>query len=294
MGRRVHLWPATQVLHAGALVAPLRTGEARTDHDLEVDAIVRGLGWYRSGDAWGPTRGARPRYADDVAWVGLALAAIASERDAPLPEEVREALAFAMACEHPDGGVRWHEDAATRHTCSTAPAAHLAFVVHDATGDPEGIGFAHRSMAWLDASLRREDDLYGDHRNGDLDLTPWAYNQGEAASAWSLLAATGDAAAGVGARRTTTAAVDWLASPEVLWRQPQVFVGIGVRCLLPLDPTGRLLGAVLAHLERIVQEGFDDDGFPADGAAGRYGDDAAIDLAGLVQMAAAASVAGAG
>jgi hypothetical protein len=294
MGRRLHLWPVTQVLHAGALAAPLPTGETRTDHGLEIDAIVRGLGWYRSGQAWGPMRGARPRYADDVAWVGLALAALANQRDAPLPLEVGEALAFAMACEHADGGVRWHEDAETRHTCATAPAAHLALVVHRSTGDQEAIAFARRSMSWLDTSLRREDDLYGDHRNGDPDLTAWAYNQGEAAAAWSLLAATGDAAAGVVARRTSAAAVAWLADAEVLWRQPQVFVGIGVRCLLPLDPTGRLLGAVEAHLDRIVREGLDDDGFPADGAAGRYGDDAAIDLAGLVQIAAAASVAGGG
>jgi len=282
--RRLALWPVTQVLHAGALLTPLRA-DAR--HGAQVDAVVRALDWYRSGEAWGPRRGERPRYADDVAWVGLALAALAASREQPLPDDVRRALAFAMSCEAPEGGVRWHEDAATRHTCATAPAAHLAMLVHRATSDPAALAFARRSMAWLDEVLRRDDGRYGDHANGAPDLTTWAYNQGEPAVAWDLLAAEGDASAGPARDRTVEAAVGWLARPEVLWEQPQVFLGIAVRCLAPLDRSGALRAAVHAHVARVAGGGLAEDGFPADDRAGRYGDDVAIDLAGLIQMAAA-------
>ena len=183
--------------------------------------------------------------------------------------------------------MRWHEDAATRHTCATAPAAHLAMLVHRAAPDLPLASFARRSMTWLDATLRREDDRYGDHANGAPDLTTWAYNQGEPAAAWDLLAAEGDPTAAAARDRTVLAAVAWLADPDVLWAQPQVFVGIAARCLVPLDATGALRTALSDHLARVEAEGMADDGFPSDGASGRYGDDVAIDLAGLIQVAAA-------
>jgi len=277
----------TQVLHAGAMVEALLSGAERSAHAAQVDTIVRGLSWYRSGDAWGPKRGERPRYADDVAWVGLASLAVAATRGAPTPDDVGRALGFVRTCESLDGGVRWHEDAVTRHTCATAPAAHLAMLVHHAAPDPELAAFARRSMAWLDTTLRREDDRYGDHANGAPDLTTWAYNQGEPAAAWDLLVADGDPTAADARDRTVAAAVAWLADPEVLWTQPQVFVGIAARCLVPLDSTGTLRAALADHLARLDADGMADDGFPSDRGPGRYGDDAAIDLAGLVQVAAA-------
>jgi len=43
----------------------------------------------------------------------------------------------------------------------------------------------------------------------------------------------------------------------------------------------------VSHLERVAVEGIADDGFPRDGGPGRYGDDVAIDMAGLIQVAAA-------
>jgi hypothetical protein len=158
-------------------------------------------------------------------------------------------------------------------------------LVHERTGDLAARGFAERSMSWMDAALRRDDALYGDHVNGGLDPTAWAYNQGEAAAAWSLLAAAGEPTAAAARDRAVAAAVAWL-TPDELWRQPQVFVGIGVRCLLPLDGTGVLRAAVATHLDRVVRTGFAADGFPDDAGPGRYGDDVAIDMAGLVQAAA--------
>ena len=277
----------TQVLHAGAMVEALLSGAERSAHAAQVDTIVRGLSWYRSGDAWGPKRGERPRYADDVAWVGLALLAVAATRGDPVPDDVGRALAFVRTCESLDGGVLVPAHAATRHTCATAPAAHLAMLAHRAAPDPELAAFARRSMTWLDATLRREDDRYGDHANGAPDLTTWAYNQGEPAAAWDLLATEGDPTAATARDRAVPAAVSWLADPEVLWSQPQAFVGIAARCLVPLDATGAFRDALADHLARVEAEGMADDGFPSDRGPGRYGDDVAIDLAGLVQVAAA-------
>lgn len=279
-GRRVHLWPATQVVHAGVLVEGLLDGARRRDQARAVDAGVAALGWYRSGDAWGPRRNERPRYADDVAWLGLAVATLAGFRGTPLPEDVHRALAFVRSCEDPEGGVRWHEDATSRHTCSTAPAAHLALRV-----DAERHGdFARRVLTWLDDRLLRPDGLYGDHVGTSLDDTVWAYNQGEPAAARALLGGT----------VPVEAAVDWLADPGVLWAQPQAFVGIAVRDLVPLDGSGRLREAALAHLERVRVDGLADDGFPRDDGPGRYGDDVAIDLAGLIQVAASCATARSG
>jgi hypothetical protein len=281
LGRRLHLWPATQILHAGVMVEGLLGPAERAAHAAVVDVLTRGLGWYRSGEAWGPRRDRRPRYADDVAWVGLALAEIARVRGSPLPDDAHRALAFVRSCEHPHGGVRWHEDADTRHTCSTAPAAHLALSIHRETGDPEALAFARRSLTWLDEHLLRPDGLYGDHLGTSIDDTVWAYNQGEPAAVHAVL----DPAT------PPRAAIAWLADPDVLWREPQVFVAIGVRDLIGLDPSGRLHEAALRHLDRVAREGLAPDGFPRDGGPGRYGDDAAIDLAGLVQVAAALAAA---
>ena len=265
MGRRLALWPVTQVLHAGAMVEPLLSDADRRRTPRRWTPSSAGCTWYRSGEAWGPKRGERPRYADDVAWVGLALLAVAATRERRDPDDVGRALEFVRSCESSDGGVRWHEDAATRHTCATAPAAHLAMLVHRAAPDPQLASFARRSMTWLDATLRREDDRYGDHANGAPDLTTWAYNQGEPAAAWDLLAAEGDPTAAGARDRTVVAAVAWLADAEVLWAQPQVFVGIAARCLVPLDATGALRTALSDHLARVEAEGMADDGFPSDG-----------------------------
>ncbi len=275
------------------MVEPLVASGRRAQHAALIDEISAGLSWYRSGEAWAPHRGDRPRYADDVAWLGLALAARAEMRRGPLPPEVYAADRFVRSCEHAGGGVRWHEAAESRNTCSTAPGAHLSLIVCRETGDPEALAFARRSLAWLDATLRRDDGLYGDHLEGAVvDPTPWAYNQGEAFAAWTALAdVTGDTDARSRAVRLADATVRWLAAEDTLWRQPQVFAGIGVRNLLGAGEHPELHDLVRAHLQRIESEALAGDGFPTSGGVGRYDDDPAIDLAGIVHMAASLAAA---
>ncbi|MGZ4150642.1 MAG: glycoside hydrolase family 76 protein, partial [Actinomycetota bacterium] len=164
-GRRrgpLPLWPVTQVLHAAVLVEPLQPAESAEAHRAIVDALAAGLVRYRSGSAWGPVGGRRPRYADDASWLGLALVALARVRREPLPEDVGRAVRFVLACEHPDGGVRWHERTDSRNTCATATGVHLALEAHGATGDSGLLAFAERSLGWLDDTLRRDDGLYAD------------------------------------------------------------------------------------------------------------------------------------
>ncbi len=290
---RLPLWPVTQVLHAAVLVEPLQPAAADDTHRAIVDALAAGLVRYRSGSAWGPRGRRRPRYADDVSWVGLALVALAHVRREPLPKEVGRAVRFVLACEHPEGGVRWHERTESRNTCATAAGVHLALEAHRAAGDPALLAFAERSLGWLDATLRRDDGLYADRiEDGVIERTVWAYNQGEAAAAHRLLAdATGDRGALASARAAAAAAVRHFGRPDALWRQPPVFVGIAARDLAGLPAKDRPdgLGALLAaYLARAGDEGLAD-GFPVAGGIGRYDDDPAIDLAGLVQTAAAAS-----
>jgi hypothetical protein len=296
LGRRrgpLPLWPVTQVLHAAVLVEPLQPDDCSEAHRAVVGALAAGLGRYRSGSAWGPKGGTRPRYADDVAWVGLALAALARSRREPLPEEVGRAVRFVLACEHPDGGVRWHERTDARNTCATAPGAHLALEARLATSDPHLLAFASRTLGWLDRTLRRDDGLYADRiEDGVVVRAVWAYNQGEAVVAYRLLGeAAGDPAPMSVAADVAAATVRRFARPGVLWRQPPVFVGIWARDLaaLPVDLRPERLGELLdTYLARVSAEALDD-GFPVAGGIARYDDDPAIDLAGLVQTAAAAS-----
>jgi hypothetical protein len=290
---RLPLWPVTQVLHAAVLVEPLQPDERLQAHRAVVDALADGLARYRSGAAWGPDGGARPRYADDVAWVGLALVALARTRREPLPEDVGSAVEFVLSCEHPSGGIRWHEGTEGRNTCATAPSAHLALEVHRVTDDPGLLAFATRTLDWLDRTLRRDDGLYADRiEDGAIERTVWAYNQGEAIAAHAALGdATGDPAALRIARDVADETLRRFTRPDALWRQPPVFVGIAARDLAALPPDLRpdgLTDLLEAYLVRARARALDD-GFPVAGGIARYDDDPAIDLAGLVQAAAAAS-----
>ena len=292
MGRRLALWPVTQVLHAGAMVEPLLPDATARRTPRRSTPSSAGWSWYRSGEAWGPRRGERPRYADDVAWVGLALLGGRRERGTqPLPDDVGRAL-----------GVRDGLRGARRRRPVARGRRDPAYVRHRARrapGDaaaparppiPEPVAFARRSMAWLDATLRRDDDRYGDHANGAPDLTTWAYNQGEPAVAWDLLAAEGDPRPPRAlADRTVQAAVRWLAGPEVLW-DPAAGVRRDRRAVPgAARPDRRASAPPLAAPPGACRgRGHGRRRLPRrTGRAGRYGDDVAIDLAGLIQMAAA-------
>jgi hypothetical protein len=276
--RDVALWPYTQVFHAAVTVDPPLVG-----------ALVRGLDRYRSGDAWGPHGGGRPRFADDVAWLGLALldAYDAGLGTPAILDRARAAARFTRLLEHPDGGVRWHEHSPSRNACSTAPAAQLAARLARIDGDEGGPAFAARCLSWIDAALLRDDGLIDDRvEPGGRDRSVWTYNQGATARArLELGLATSDSAlldeAHGGAERALRRF-----DLDRLWKQPPAFNGIFAHDLAAIDALRPLEGlhALLdAYRDRVMRTALDPRGFATRGGIGTYDGRPTIDQAGLVR-----------
>jgi uncharacterized protein YyaL (SSP411 family) len=240
---------------------------------------------------WAPTPRARRRYFDDNAWIGLASARRHAATGEPRHlDRARRALDFVRRGEDPEGGVRWAEGRRSRNTCSTAPAALLALRVHAVTGDPELLAFATRTLAWLDAALRRPDRLYADRIDGERqERTVWSYNQGSAAAAHAWRSrTTSDPVSKRVAGSTAAAATAWLARGDHLWHQPPVFNAIAFRGLLAVHdvaPVRGLVDLLDAYLDRAWREARDAaTGLFTRRGIGSYDGRPAIDQAGIVQL----------
>ena len=280
------VWSVSQVLAAAIDLAEL-TG----DYD-DVERLVVGLRPYAAGDGYVPAPGDRRRYYDDNAWIGLCFAQLHLQTDeGRWLRRARKVFRFVRAGQDPDGGMRWVERRRTRHTCSAAPAAQLALRMHLADGDDATLGFARRTLAWLDRTLRVRGGLYADHigRHG-VNTALWTYNQGAPVGAHVLLhIATGDETALAQARSTATASLRRF-GPDRTWRHPPVFNAVWFRNLLALDASGSrvegLPAALDAYLTRAWRGGRDDDGLFTTGGIGSYDGTPAIDAGGLVQLLA--------
>ena len=288
-GRRgpASAWPLSQ-----AIAAAVDLTSAGHDVSDDLRGLVRSLRPYARRDGgWAPTPGARRRYYDDNAWIGLASARLhRATGDRRHRDRAGRALEFVMRGEDPEGGIRWAEGRRSRNTCAAAPAALLALRVQAWTHDPGQLAFAARTLGWLDSTLRRPDRLYADRIDGTrVERTIWSYNQGApaAAHAW-LYRATGDRASLEAARRTAGAAVTWLARDDRLWHQPPVFNAIAFRGLLAVHdvaPVKGLLDLIDAYLDRAWREARDPDtGLFIRREIGSYDGRPAIDQAGLVQI----------
>jgi predicted alpha-1,6-mannanase (GH76 family) len=289
------LWPLSQVLMAAIDVA-LLTGDFST-----VDRLLHGLERYRIGDAYGPHPGQRVRYYDDNAWIALAQLYLAETAGRPgLVSDAERVFRFVASGEAPSGGVWWVEmPQASRHTCSTGPAAVLADWLGDLTSDAdrrdELRGFAARCHRFLHAILRSPAGLYWDNvdNDGRVDPTLWSYNQGTPVGALVRRAlALDDPLALDRARATVGAALDHYGSDDALWRQPAVFNAVFFRNLLPLAlalvaELPRWTDDLDAYLERAWATARDRrTGWLIAGDIGRYEGGGTIDHAGLVQLLA--------
>ena len=285
-GRRTlaPVWPVSQVLAAAVDLAEL------TGDDDVVHRLVAGLRAYAAGDGYAPTPGARRRYYDDNAWIGLCFAQLHLQTgEAMWLREARTIFRFVRDGQDADGGVRWVEGRRARHTCSAAPAAQLALRLHLAGGGDDELAFAERTIGWLDRTLRVGAGLYADHVDGRgrVDPTIWTYNLGSAVGAHLLLhRATGDAEALSRARATATASLRRFGADRT-WKHPPAFNAVWLRNMLALDAVAPVkgLGETLdGYLERAWRDARDDAGLFTVGGIGSYDGTPAIDSAGLVQL----------
>lgn len=287
---RTEAWPLGQVLH-GRIILAMQGGDW-----ARVDGIFRELESYRVGDGFNGGIGLGGRFYDDNEWIGLAaMQAYSATGDAKYLQHAERTFRMVQSGVHPDGGLYWKEDERTgRHTCSVAPGGELAMQLFVATGERRYLEFARQQADWLDANLRMEDDLYADNLSdtGTLDRSVYSYNQGTPIGLEvQLYRATGDDRHLQRAKRTATAALDYLGRDDRLWQQAPVFNAIFFRNLLTLQavaPDARYLQALDGYLDRVwTQARSPETGLFDRGGIGSYGTDGAgptIDQGALSQL----------
>lgn len=198
---------------------------------------------------------------DDNTWLGLA--AMRRHQQAGNERELdlaRRLLAFVVtgwsteaAWSHP-GGIRWKEPTSntSRNTCSNAPVAELACLLHERDGDSETLQWAVRIYEWVRSALLRSDGLYADQiaPDGTVNSDIWSYNQGTMVGAGVLLhRITGNDDYLEHAKATATAATATI-SLEVLMAQDAAFNAVYFRNLLLLgrvSPDPSYMAIVVAY-----------------------------------------------
>ena len=193
-----------------------------------------------------PLGGGGEVYFDDNAWLGLALMChhelLGDERALLL---ARRLFAFVVSgwssdasWSHP-GGIRWKQPVSnrSRNTCANGPAAELAVLIHNATGDQSALEWSVRIYDWVRSTLLTPDGLYVDQIAPDGTLRPeiWSYNQGTMIGAGVLLhRTTGDESYLAQATATASASVGRFGLP-VLVSQDACFNAVFFRNLFLLD-----------------------------------------------------------
>ncbi len=216
------LWPVC------ALFSGLRArAEAGTSPDAMADlaGITDHLGEYFDAgftppgyDSYPRSRGGGDKFYDDNEWLGID--AVYAHRLSGEQRHLDLALTtwdFAISGWSDDlgGGIFWQEnDRVTKNTCSNGPAAVLAMLLHEETGDQQYLDWAVRIMDWTRQLRDPVTGVYLDHirLDGTIDDRTFTYNTGTPLHAAALLhRATGDAAYLDEARSLATAAWDHFA-----------------------------------------------------------------------------------
>jgi hypothetical protein len=254
------LWPYANAWSATCALAGLESVGQRYREDLgdRLEGVLaftrdRSAALEGSGPVAFESRVAPPHgeggetYYDDNAWV--ALAALHQHRitgDGRLLRLAERVFAFLASGWSEEerwahaGGMRWASPtwSVTRNTCSTAPAAEVAALLHQSTGERSYLDWAVRAYEWTSETLGRPDGLYADRvePDGTVHGELWSYNQGTTIGAALLLhESTGDQRYLDDAERTGAASVSWISRPEVHAGQGPPLVAIYLRNLLLLD-----------------------------------------------------------
>ena len=235
------LWPVC------ALFSGLRArAEAGTSPDVMADlgAITDQLGEYFDAsfsppgyDSYPRSRGGGDKFYDDNEWLGID--AVYAWRLTGEQRHLDLAITtwtFAISGWSDDlgGGIFWQEnDRASKNTCSNAPAAVLALLLHEETGERQYLDWAVRIMDWVRQLRDETTGVYFDNirLDGTIDERTFTYNSGTPLHAAALLyRATGDAAWLEAARSLASAAWNHFAPPETATDET-----LGIR-VWPPDP----------------------------------------------------------
>lgn len=221
-----YLWPYSGVVSAANARAARAASAASAARD-DLRTVLANLEQYWDERAEPPgydsyvvEYGGGDKFYDDNEWLGIdfVLAYRLLGEESWL-EKARAMWTFALSgwFDEMGGGIYWKEhDLSTKNTCSNAPAAVLALMLHEETGDAELLDWAVRILEWTARLKDPATGVYLDHvrDDGSIDLAKYTYNTGTPLHANALLyRVTGDAAYLDEARSLAQASLDWFA-PE--------------------------------------------------------------------------------
>jgi uncharacterized protein YyaL (SSP411 family) len=136
--------------------------------------------------------GGGSKFYDDNQWLGMDF--ILAHRltgDAAYLERAEQIWRFVISgwSDELGGGIFWQQDnQTTKNTCSNGPAAVLALMLYEETGNREYIDWAIRLLDWVE-QLRTPQGVYYDHimLDGTMDLRTFTYNVGTPLHSYALL-----------------------------------------------------------------------------------------------------------
>ena len=289
-------WPHGQVV-AAALDRALVGGDVN-----EARKALAGLKRFEAGStgSFNPTEGGgtQDRFYDDNAWIGLDyMQGLKLTSDGQYLDDAKRVFSFLEQGLHADGGLLWKENEPNpaRAAASMGPTMQLALQLYRETGEQHYMDVAKNIDGAQNRLLRNGSGLIMDNVKNDGHVDDWvfSYNQGTSVGAdVQFYDATGDTKYLDRAKSTASAALDFFARDDQLWKQPPAFNAIMFRNLLKLDavaPDPRIRATLERYVARAEQASRQDNGLyaPKDGMGQYEGKDGAtsvIDQAAMVQM----------
>lgn len=281
--RYAYLWPFSAVLSGANARARLANDEA-SKADLRrtiettrqyFDATSDPPGY----DSYPVNYGGGDKFYDDNEWIGIDFVYASRTLDAPsLIDDARLVFDFAISGWTDDvlgGGIYWQQfNLESKNTCSNGPAAVLAMLLYEETGEDQYLDWAIRIVDWLDILYDEDTGVFHDNikPDGTIEPTKWTYNAGTPLHAYALLfRATGDTSWLDRARKLAADSLAHFTSgttadgapifPDTPWFNS--ILHRGYIALLEVDPDKdtTCVDALPALLNHAWNHGRDEDGF---------------------------------